>query len=63
MSCNMLHTKKGSSEVTYSNFSYHEVHIWNIMERNIPPSMSYNSFNYLSKTYIGENDVRYRLRS
>ena len=44
----MLHTKIGSSEVTYTNFSYHGVHIWNIMERNIPPSISYNSFKYLS---------------
>ena len=25
MSCNMLHTKVGSSEVTYTNFSYHRV--------------------------------------
>ena len=28
---------------------YHGVHIWNIMERNIPPSILYNSFKYLSK--------------
>ena len=48
-SCNMLHTKIGSSEITYTNFSYHGVHIWNIMERNIPPSISYNGFKYLSK--------------
>ena len=26
----MLHTKIGSSEVTYTKFSYHEVDIWNI---------------------------------
>ena len=47
-SCNMLHTKIGSSEVTYTNFSYHGVHIWNIMERNIPPSISYIT---VSNTY------------
>ena len=46
-SCNMLHTKIRSSEVTYTKFSYHGVHIWNNMERNIPPSISYNSFKYL----------------
>ena len=45
----MLHTKIGSLEVTYTNFSYHGVHICNIMERNIFPSISYNSFKYLSK--------------
>ena len=48
-SCNMLHTKIGSSEVTYTNFSYHGVHFWNIIERNIPPPISYNGFKYLSK--------------
>ena len=48
-SCNKLHTKIGSSEVTYTTFSYHGVYIWNIMERNIPPSISYNGFKYLSK--------------
>ena len=26
-SCNLLHTKVGSSEVTYINLSYHGVHI------------------------------------
>ena len=36
----MLHTNIGTSEITYTNFSYHGVHIWNIMERNIPPSIS-----------------------
>ena len=48
-SCNMLHTKIGSSEVTYINFSYHGVHIWNIMERNIPSSISYNVSNIYQK--------------
>ena len=62
-SCNMLHKKIRSSEVTYTNFSYHGVHIWNIMERNILSSISYNSFKYLSKTIIQENDLHYRLRS
>ena len=62
-SYNMLHTKIGSSEVTYTNFSYHGVHIWNIMERNIPSSISYNGFKYLSKKCIRENDLHYRLRS
>ena len=62
-SCNMLHTKIGSSEVTYTNFSYHRIHIWNIIERNIPPSISYNGFKYLSQKFIQENDLHYRLRS
>ena len=47
----MLHTKIGCSEVAYTSFSYNGVHILNIMERNIPPSISYNSFKYLSKNY------------
>ena len=49
----MLHTKihVGSSEVTYTNFSYHGVHIWNIW--NI---ISDNSFKYLAKQFIQEND-------
>ena len=65
MSCIMLHSKIGSSEVTYTtcNFSYHGVHIWNIMDRNLPPSISYNGFKYLSKKIIQENDLHYRLRS
>ena len=50
-SCNMLYIKILSSDVTYTNFSYHEVHR-NIMERNIPPSISYNSIKYLSKKHI-----------
>ena len=57
----MLHPKKGSLEVTYTNFSYHGFHIWNIMEKNIPPSISYNSFKY--KKFIQEKDLHYRLRS
>ena len=48
-SCDLLHTKVGSSEVTYTNFSYHRVHIWNNIVRNMPPSISYNSFKHLSK--------------
>ena len=62
-SCNLLHTKVGSSEVTYTNFSYHGVHIWNIIVQNIPPSISYNSFKHLSKIFIQKNDIHYRLRS
>ena len=62
-SCNLLHTKVGSSEVTYTNFSYHGVHIWNIIIQNIPPSISYNSFKHLSKIFIQKNDIHYRLRS
>ena len=63
-SCNMLHTKIGSSEVMYTNISNHGVHIWNIMERNIPPSISYNGFKYYyKKKIIQENDLHYRLRS
>ena len=59
----MLHTKIGSSEVTYTNFTYHGVHIWNIMERNIPSSISYNGFKYLSKQFIQENGLHYKYRS
>ena len=62
-SCNLLHTKVGSSEVTYTNFGYHGVHIWIIIVRNIPPSISYNSFKHLSKIFIQKNDIHYRLRS
>ena len=62
-SSNVLRTKIGSSEVTYTNFSYHGVHIWNIMERNIPLSISYISFEYLQKNiYLKENVVYYRWR-
>ena len=61
-SCNLLHTKVGSSEVTYTNFSYHEVYIWSIIVRNMPPSISYNSFKHLSKIFIQKNDIHYRLR-
>ena len=57
-SCNLLHTKVGSSEVTYTNFSYHGVHIWNIIVQNIPPSISYNSFKHLSKIFIQKNDIQ-----
>ena len=49
--CNMLHTKIGSSEDTLTNFSYHGVHIWNIMERDILPSISYNCFKTHQKMY------------
>ena len=62
-SCNLLHTKVGSSEVTYTNFSYHGVHIWSNIVQNIPPSISYNSFKHLSKIFIQKNDIHYRLRS
>ena len=52
-------TEVGSSEVTYTNFSYHGVHIWNIMERNIPPFISYNSFNYSPKLLLSCYNMKY----
>ena len=64
-SCNLLHTKVGSSDATYTNFSYHGIHIWNellFLVRNIPPSISYNSFRHLSKIFIQKSDIHYRSR-
>ena len=62
-SYNLLHIKVRSSEVTYTNFSYHGVYIWNIIVQNIPPSISYTSFNQVSKILIQKNGIHYRLRS
>ena len=60
-SYNLLHIKVRSSEVTYTNFSYHGVYIWNIIVQNSgnrvtsssrsshgQPSPNGNSFNHVS---------------
>ena len=58
-----LRTKIGSSEATYANFSFHAVYIWNIISKEIPTDVSYSCFKHLSKHFIQEHDIEYRLRT
>ena len=53
----------GSSEATYANFSFHAVYIWNIISKEIPTDVSYSCFKHLSKHFIQEHDIEYRLRT
>ena len=59
----LLRTKIGSSEATYANFSFHAVYIWNIISKEIPTDVSYSCFKHLSKHFIQEHDIEYRLRT
>ncbi len=60
---NALHTLVGGSEKTYANFSFHGVHIWNIISQHINTNVSYACFKHLSKNYIICHDMKYRIRT
>ena len=58
-----LHTLIGNSEVTYANFSFHGIYIWNIIFESVNIYVSYSSFKHITKSYIHAHEIKYRLRT
>ena len=56
-----LHSSVGRGEAIYRSFSFHGVNIWNYLSKHIPTNVSYNRFNKLTKSYLLNNNIIYRL--
>ena len=56
-----LHPSVGKGEAIYRSFSFHGVNIWNYLSKHNPTNVSYNHFNKLSKSYVLNNNIIYRL--
>ena len=56
-----LHPSVGRGEAIYRSFSFHGVNIWNYLSKHIPTNVSYNRFNKLTKSYLLNNIIIYRL--
>ena len=59
-----LQINAGRGEIVHKLFSFHGVHIWNHISREISVdvSVSYACFKNLTKTYLQTNDILYRVR-
>ena len=56
-----LHTNIGSTENVYRLFSFHGTHIWNHISKKIPTDVSYTCYKKMSKNYIKNNPIPYRI--
>ena len=56
-----LHPSVGKGEAIYRSFSFHGVSIWNYLSKHIPTNVSYKHFKKLTKSYILNNNIIYRL--
>ena len=58
-----LHPSVGRGEAIYRSFSFHGVNIWNYLCVHIPSptNVSNNRFNKLTKSYLLNNNIIYRL--
>ena len=56
-----LHPSVGKSEAIYRSFSFHGVNIWNYLSKHIPVNVTYIRFNKLTKSYLLNNNIIYRL--
>ena len=56
-----LHPSVGRGEAIYRSFSFHGVNIWNYLSKHIPTSVSYNRLNKLTRSYLLNNNIIYRL--
>ena len=56
-----LHVNTGSRENVYSLFSFHGIHIWNHISKKNPINVSYACYKNLSKNYIKNNNIIYRI--
>ena len=59
--CNSLHSSVGRLKTTCKSFSFHAINIWNYMLRHVPIHITYESFKRLTKVYIQENNINYRM--
>ena len=56
-----VHTNIGLKENIYRLFSFHGVHIWNHISKKISTDVSYACFKKLSKNYLRNNNIPYRI--
>ena len=56
-----LHTQIGKSESVYRLFSFHGIQIWNHISKKIRIDVSYACYKKLSKNYIKNNSIPYRI--
>ena len=56
-----LHPSVGRGEAIYRSFSFHGVNIWNYLSKHIPVNVTYTRFNKLTKAYLLNNNMTYRL--
>ena len=56
-----LHPSVGRGEAIYRSFSFHGVNIWNYISKHIPVNVTYIRFNKLTKSYLLNNNIIYRL--
>ena len=59
--CRSLHPSVGRGETIYRSFSFHGVNIWNYLSKHIPVNLTYIRFNKLTKSYLLNNNIIYRL--
>ena len=59
---NDLHVDIGLKEGVYKLFSFHGIHIWNHISKKISIDVSYACFKNLSKNYIKNNNIPYRIK-
>ena len=57
----LLHPSVGIGEVIYRSFSFDGVNIWNYLSKHIPVNVTYTRFNKLTKAYLLNNNIAYRL--
>ena len=58
---NSLHIQIGNWEGVYRLFSFHGTKIWNHLSNILVTNVSYACFKKLSKTYIQNNEIPYRM--
>ena len=56
-----LHPSVGRGEAIYRSFSFNGVNIWNHLSKHLPTTVSCNRFNKLTKSYLLNNNIMYRL--
>ena len=56
-----LHTQIGKNEFAYKLFTFHGICIWNHISKKIPTDVSYSCYKKLSKIYIQNNNIPYRI--
>ena len=56
-----LHVNTGLRENVYRLFSFHGIHIWNHISKQIPINVSYVCYKNLSENDIKNNNILYRI--
>ena len=57
-----IHTQIAKTERTYRLCSFHGTNIWNHISKRIPLDVSYARYKKLSKKYIQDNEIIYRIK-